>query len=200
MTAFYLLFSVLTATVLGAGTPDPSPVISSMGKRKIEKNLEILEQNERSARENLDVCKRNIELLEREIHEVDGLISEHGSLSKEYEGYVEKARLELGRDAKGTIKGAGGDPKAVALEAKLKTAFTELGEILKGQKELQGRRNDANQQLELWKRREKDYIRLSDELKVRRSRTASLLMGRQSTGKTKPAGAISSTPASEAKE
>lgn len=80
---------------LPSATRDEEPIVSELGRRRIQKNLSLLMGSIKDLKFNLEASRHNIETIRLELGELKQLGKEHNQLKDKYNGYIKFAQGEL---------------------------------------------------------------------------------------------------------
>lgn len=77
------------------------PVVSPSGIQRIYENIDLLKKTVRDAEANANLCEKNRETVLMELQDLEKLEQEQHSLIKDYEKYIENAKLQMQRNDAG---------------------------------------------------------------------------------------------------
>lgn len=107
-----LSFSLCAATpVVAENAPSPEeemaaeqgPVVSELGKRRIQENLALLDNSIADIKQNLQSTRHNVKTIQSELAELSALEREHTELRRKYTNYISFAKSEMGKN-ENTVK------------------------------------------------------------------------------------------------
>ena len=181
---------------------DNSPPISSIGKKRAEREMSQLETGLSTAQQNASISEKNVRTLEDEINELGVLEKEHAELKARYEDYLNRGSEELKRNDVAVFELAteeqksASSPKGDAIKPKIEEAKMEIAERKRWKDEVQGKISRAKalleelsrglvsvegkrvpliKELNSWKERQREYERLARELADRKAKLQELL-------------------------
>jgi len=193
------------ASKVGTADAVSHPVLSSVGKKRVRDNIQILNGNIRDLQDNLTATHKNLDTIREEMKDLDSLENEHLQLKKKYQAYLDFAARELKKNEKSTEdlekweKGAAKSAKTTedkGLQEKLETARLEradrarwkidaeskvnrVNELMKSLidnlRDIRSRRAPLQEQLTEWSTKQKQYETLLSEMTQKKTDMEELL-------------------------
>ena len=189
--AIGIAWSVTGVAVDGSITP----VLSPAGKKRLQENAEIIDNNIKDTKRNVEISDRNVKTLRAELLELETLEKEHLDLKQKHTEYLANASKEVEKNEKAirdiekwekanekaddpnkkqkleTVRAEKSDREKWRSDAKTKTERVSqlLQSALKNIREIQARKGPLKGQLQSWVDRHKDYEKQLNDLSKKRA-------------------------------
>jgi len=179
--------------------PEVPPRVSSAGMKRVRENIKVIEQNTKDTIINLEATDKNVKTIQGELEDLSSLDKEHFELNKRYRDYVAEAEKELAKNQanikkiekyeksmRAAIKGDVTAAQRQDLEkaqrdredrerwiadakVKMKRVKELQKEIQENVSQIESRRAALKDQLATWTERRKEYQRLLETFRQRKS-------------------------------